>query len=256
MIGWFTHLKLSAKLVTGLLLGASVASGVGVFGITKNLQLKSADNKAYERVTVPLADLADMSLSLLKLRMSLVDAVEATDETDRQAAVQATNTYRREIVERGEKFEKSIGTKEGHKLFDEFTQAHNASGAAIDRVLELAKAGKRQEATALLHGAAEKDALHQQDILNRLIETMEVQARLTAEKNAGQASTAAIIMTVLLVAGVLLGFGMGTVVSANPLQEALRTADAPTECGQRDSGDERSAKKMRMSDKRGVFALL
>jgi hypothetical protein len=53
-----------------------------------------------------------------------------------------------------DKYEKSIITEEGHRLFKEFKESWKDYGGYIDKVLELDKAGEDSEAAVLMNGDA------------------------------------------------------------------------------------------------------
>ena len=225
----FNDMTVGAKLLTGFLLVAAIAAVIGIMGIVKIRQIDAADAKLYEKITAPLGDLANMSIAFQRVRINLRDAVETKDPTERQATVDTLNKLRREIAERGERFEKTILTEEGRKLFGEFKESRTVYGGYIEKVLEIDQAGKDPEAMALLHGDAKRAAQHEQDIMNKLMESKETQAKLTAESNVTEAKTATIVMSVLVSIGVVLAIILGLFISSaitRPLGEAVSIANA------------------------------
>ena len=225
----FNNMKVGTRLITGFLLVAVIAAIVGIVGIAKIRQIDAADTALYEKSTVPLGDLAFMSVSFQRVRINLRDALEAKSEREVQEAVATLQKLRAEIGERGDKFERSIATEEGRRLFAEFKESRKVYTGYVDRVLELHKENKIDESMALLHGDAKKAALHEQELMNKLMESKETQARETSESNTREAKLAFLVMTVLVAVGVLLAVALGLLISRSitrPLGEAVTVANA------------------------------
>ncbi|HEY4744809.1 MAG TPA: MCP four helix bundle domain-containing protein, partial [Desulfuromonadaceae bacterium] len=207
------NLKLGTKLIVSYIIVALIAGIIGLVGITKIHQIDNADTKLYEKITVPLGDLAAMSIDFQRVRINLRDATDAKDPAEAKAAWDTAAKLRNDISEHGEKFEKTILTDEGRKLFAEFKEARKVYGGYMDRVRELDEAGRKPEALALVHGDAKKAALHEQEMLNKLMESKEGQAKLTSDSNSREAGTASTIMIVLIAVGVILAVGFGLVIT-------------------------------------------
>jgi methyl-accepting chemotaxis protein len=228
-MAWFNNMKVGRRLITGFLMVAAITAVVGALGIAKMRQMDAADTKLYEKITVPLSELAAMSTSFQRVRINLRDALETKDPGAKKASVDTVNNLRQEVGTLADSFEKTILTEEGHRLFKEFKESREAYGQYIQKTLELDQAGKGDEAMALLHGDARKAALHEQELLNKLMESKKNQAKLTAETNVKEAGTASIFMIVLIVVGVLLALGLGQTISKSvtkPLEQAVSIANA------------------------------
>lgn len=231
-MGSFLNLKVGAKLIIGFLIVATIAAVIGLFGIVKIRQINAADMKMYEKITVPLEDLAFISVSFQRVRINARDALEATNDQERQVAIDAMNKLRQEIGERCDTFEKTLLTDQGRKLFAEFKDARKSYLSYVDQMLELDKAGKKAEAMALLHGDAKNAAQQEQDLLNKLMEAKKAIGKETAETNAKEADTATILMAVLAAAGGILAIVLGLATSkliTVPLQGAVKVANALAE---------------------------
>ena len=228
----FVNMKVGTKIVTGFLIVAAIAAVVGIFGVTKMRQIAAADEKLYDKVTVPLGDLSFMSISFQRVRINLRDALESKDEKEKQADIDTLLKLRQEISERSTKFEKSILTDEGRNLFKDFIEARAVYVGYIDKMLELDKTGRTAEAMVLLHGDAKKAALHQQDLLNKLMDSKELQGKLASESNAAASQTASIIMGILVALGSVLAIALGLIISktiTKPLGSAVTLANSLAE---------------------------
>jgi len=228
-MGWFNNMKVGTKLTAGFLLVAAIAAVVGIFGVTMMRQLNAEGVKIYERITIPMEDLASMSVSFQRVRINLRDAVESKDDGEVRVYLETVAKLRSDIRERSDKFEKTIITDEARQLFKEFKESRKAYGGYIDKIVELQKAGKDDEARALMGGEAKKAALHEQELLNKLMDHKEQQGNAIAKANANDARKATISMIVLVLVGVLLAIGLGLLISraiTRPLVEAVSVANA------------------------------
>jgi len=222
------NLKLGTKLMVSYVLVALIAGIIGLFGVTKIRQIDSADTKLYEKMLLPLSDLAGISIDFQRVRVNLRDATDAKDPAEVKAAWDTIAKLREDITERAARFEKNILTDEGRKLFAEFKEARQAYVGYQDKVMDLNKSGRNAEALALLHGDAKKADLHYQDVLNKLMKSKEGVAKLTSENNNSEAGLASTLMIVLMVGGVVLAVGFGlftTRMITAPLQTAVSVAD-------------------------------
>jgi len=225
----FNNLKVGTKLLAGFILVAVVSAMVGAVGIKKIHQIDDADTVLYEKITVPLAELANMSVSFQRVRINLRDAVESRDEKERQAAIETIGKLRKQIDEASDKFEKAIVNDEGRRLFGEFKEARKVYVGHTDKVLELIKAAQEADATALLHGEAKKAALTQQDLMNKLMESKRQQAKLTSDGNTRIAKAASMLMILLVVAGAVIAIACGLFIAraiTRPLRDAVSMTTA------------------------------
>jgi methyl-accepting chemotaxis protein len=224
----FHNLRVGTKLVAGFILVALVALVIGLVGISKIRQIDAEDTKLYQKVTVPLGELASIAVLFQRTRINLRDAVETRDPAERQLYIETILKLRRQITEKAEKFEKDIISDQARATFNEFKEARVAYGALTDRVLQLNGAQHEAEAVALLKGDARKAALHEQELLDRLLASKEEQGKWTSDNNTQVANAASRIMTVLVVLGALLAVSLGLFISrliTGPLAKAVAVAN-------------------------------
>ena len=212
-MNWFNNLTLKGKLLTGFTLVAIVAGAIGWFGVTKIHQIDDADTRLYEKITMPLGDLGNMSTGFQRIRINLRDMVETNNLAEKQAALDTIKKIRAENNERAVTFEKSILTDEGRKLFEEFKKSREAYGQIIDRVLPLAMADKDAEAILILKSDGKKAANHEQDMLDKLEESKLKQAKATSDGNTILAKNASMVVSVLAILGALLAIGLGLIIA-------------------------------------------
>ncbi|MBU5612963.1 MCP four helix bundle domain-containing protein [Geomonas azotofigens] len=206
---WFYDLKLGTKLMTGFIAIAVIAGAIGYFGIREIHNIEAADSKLYEKITIPIAHLQDVSTSFQRIRVNLRDLLTAKTPQEEQAKVDRVKMLRGELDKAAGEFEKTILTDEGRKLFQEFKQARAGYEPIIDQIVRLALANRDNEATALMTGEGAKFSKMEQDAIDKLVDAKLKQAKLTADSNAELATSATKIMLVLIVVGMALAIGLG-----------------------------------------------
>jgi methyl-accepting chemotaxis protein len=210
---WFYNMKLKAKLMTGFILVAIFAGAIGWYGIMEINQINDADTRLYEKITMPIADLGNISTGFQRIRINLRELVGAESQADKQTAVELIKKLRSENADRAASFEKTILTDEGRKLFEDFKKSREAYGAVIDRIIPLAMADKDAEAMTIIKTDGKKAAIFEQEMLDKLEEAKLKQAKLTAEENDATAHGANKIMTIVSILGALVAIGLGFLIS-------------------------------------------
>lgn len=166
-----SNIKIGTILIGSFLVVAFIALAIGIFGYFEIHKIGDADTMLYEKITLPLGELADMSVSFQRARINLRDAVAAEDEIEAQTYWDNTKQLRQKTVEQSDQFEKTILTEEGRKLFAEFNESRKIYDTYLAKIKEFDDAKKDAEAMALMSGDAKKAALHEQELLNKLMES-------------------------------------------------------------------------------------
>ncbi len=208
-MNWFNNMTLKGKLLTGFITVAIVAGIIGGVGIYDIKKIDDADTKLYEKITVPLGDMADISIAFQRQRVNSRDLIDATTQEEKQRFAGRIKELREGNDKSVDNFEKTILTDEGRKLFAEYKALRAAYGAELDKIIALAMSGRNAEAQDVLKGSAGKASRELQTQIEKLMESKLKQAKLTSEENSAAAKQAITIMTVCLVIGVLLAIGLG-----------------------------------------------
>jgi len=225
----FNSMKVGTKLMAAFVLIAVISAVVGSIGVRKIHQLDDEDTKLYEKVTLPLGEMADISIAFQRIRVNARDIIAASSAEDKARFAGLIKDLRETISKESEKFEKTILTDEGRKLFEEFKHSRTVYGPQLDKVIELAMSDKDAEATALLQGEAGKASRAEQDVIDKLMDSKIKQAKLTSDNNTKVAHAASILMITLVVVGAIIAIMLGLIITrmiTTPLRYAVDTASA------------------------------
>jgi len=125
---------------------------VGIVGITSLSSVSSKGETVDAKVVAPLADVADVR-AVFNQNLSLVASMILEDDPKEIAAIEEQFAANRGVMsERLEAVSKTLVTAEARQTFEAFTKDREAVAAAADRAIELAKAGRNDEAYAIFKG--------------------------------------------------------------------------------------------------------
>jgi methyl-accepting chemotaxis protein len=228
-MSWYYNLKISVKLLSAFILVAAIAVIIGIVGIVELKTLDDNGAKLYEKITIPINDLADISTAFQRMRVNSRDILDASTLDEKQNFANRIKELREANNKSVAAFEKTILTEEGRKLFEEYKNKRVAYGAEIDKVIALALQNKTAEAQEILRGSGGKANRDLQEAIDKLQEAKLKQAKMTEEENGKVASTARNIMIGLCVAGgiiaILFGLFISNIVSG-PLRKGVSFAQA------------------------------
>jgi len=218
-MAWFSNMTLKGKLLLGFITVAIIAGVIGGYGIYNIRLLAAAETRLYEKITVPLGEMADISIAFQRVRVNIRDLISATTPDKQEHFAGRIKELREEINKTSASYEKTILTNEGHKLFDEFKKSRVVYGTALDKMMSLAKEGKGDEAAALMQGEAGKAARDEQNAIEKMMESKVELAKQTSEENGAAAKTANTVMSMLSLVGVIMAIGLGLVIARIVLRQ-------------------------------------
>ncbi len=223
---WFYNLKIKTKLLTGFILVAAVVGMVGFVGITNIKTLDNSDTELYEKVTVPIAEAADMGMAFQRIRVNIRDMIAANDPQSIQEQADKIAERRAEISALAESFEAKIISEEMEQAFQAFVESRKIYGAELDAVMALAVQNQDAEALARLSetGSAGKASRVEQDALDKIIAMKVEDGKEKADANTVLANGSVTAMTAFMVIGVLIAIALGGFLGSaisKPLKKAV-----------------------------------
>ena len=212
-MSWFNNMTLKGKLLAGFITVAIIAGIIGGFGIYNLKQLYTADTVMYERIAVPLGEIANISTDFQRLRVNARDIVSADTAEKRDNFAGRIKELRENINKNAESYEKTLLTENGKKVFEEFKNTRTVYGALLDKIIALAKEGKTTEANALLQGDAGKASREEQNAIAKLVDVKVAAGETLSKDNTALAGRSTLIMTILAIFGVIVAIGLGLIIA-------------------------------------------
>ncbi len=225
---WYYDLRISTKLLSGFVLLAMLAGFVGYWGITNMNKIDDADTMLYEKATVPLGQLQKISVAFQRSRVNMRDALLATDISEMEEKARKVVELGNTVEELIKEYEKSVDNAEEKQLSDEFKVSYKQTDEVISQIIQLHKAGKKEETEELKKGAGLASATKTDELLTKIVNMNIASAKELAEGNSAMAKSATTNMIGIIIFAVLFAIGLGVFISkiiVNSLNKALRLAE-------------------------------
>jgi methyl-accepting chemotaxis protein len=193
-------LGIGAKLITGFLSVALLSAVVGTVGIIQMGKIADADMAMYTNSTLPMGYLTNITEIFQKIRVQLREIILVESEQDKLECVKKIEEMKIKTIEYFTKYEKTIETDGGRKVFEAAVAARNEFAPYSAKVIELVKKGQNKEATKIIRSKEMIAAAENvQTALTALTERKTQNAKEKAERNEAIASSATIIMLTIIV---------------------------------------------------------
>ncbi len=221
---WFDNLKIGKKLISSFILVALMAGVVGWVGVINIKKINDDDTYMYEKITVPIGILLDISVNFQKIRVTTRDLIytQAPEEMEKYGTriTEITKTLSQSIDELG----KGMTSDEDHKLFKDLNDKRGAFLPIRDKMIQLAQTGNRTESVTLLMGDGAKATQSVQDAIQTLVDLQLKEGKETHQSNEALASKASIIMEIMALVGGILAVILGIFVARSitiPLRKGV-----------------------------------
>ena len=213
-----TRLKLSFALL------ALLVGGVGGVGYLYINRVNDADNYLFDNQTEPLVDILNVSAGNNQIRAELQLLVHINDPVE----IQAQETKIHEISDSIEKcfidFEKRVQDADLRKDFDALKSDRSVYVDLREKVMQLAKENKDEEAWVLMNGDEGKAMSAVIKDINVIVAKLQISAQRTSDENDVLTANADHIMMVLIGVALFFAVLLGFVVTESiviPLQEGV-----------------------------------
>jgi methyl-accepting chemotaxis protein len=202
-------MRIIGKQILGFIIVALLGAAVGIFGI-KNLRvLDASDTMLYEKMTVPIGDLAIMNSTAHRKRGVALMMIMAPNKDLMEREAKKFVLFEKSLDEAKRSFEATIFTEDGRALFKKMLIAEKAFDEELAKVVALAREGKRIEAESLAWGSFQTtlSALHA--IQEEMTKSKISLAKDQADNNTELASSTTVIMITVTVLVAILSIIIG-----------------------------------------------
>jgi methyl-accepting chemotaxis protein len=247
-VKFLDNIKMGPKLIAAFLLTALFTVFVGIFAITKMKAADDADTKLYERMTVPMGQMAIMLDSFQRVRVNVREAIMTGDAA---AYGKRCEEFDKVVDQNSEEFKKTLLSEEGRAAFNRFREALDSYRSDQAKILSLVAAGKKAEAEALLRGAAKSKV----DGVNKELQTLsDLKLKLAKElsdENTKAYLAARTAMIIVMIVAALVAMGLGIVIARSIATPLRKGVDMMTEMAKGHLG---MRLKMERKDEIGLLA--
>jgi methyl-accepting chemotaxis protein len=221
-------LKIGPKLIGGFLFIAIVAIVIGIVGILKMEQMAKADVFLYEKTTVPIADLAEISTTFQMAIREIRDLVREKDPQKKEEIISEIESYRGRMSKAGEHYETTFIDENDKKIYETLVAARKIIAADINTLYDLVHGNKEKEAYALLDNQITKHALEEETIIENMVKMNVEAAKKTSDNNTIVAKSATTLLVTVMIIGVILSIIIGLALTffiTRPLKEGVQAME-------------------------------
>ena len=225
---WFNNMKIMPKLLTGFMLVALLAGLVGYIGIKDIKEIDESDTLLYEKMTVPISILQDMTDSFQRMRNNLLELTVVETLEERGVLNKNITERRSELGKFSDEFSKTIVTKELKDEYADYQRNRALYGQIVDQVVIMVNSGNSIGARVLLRTEGEKVRLAYQKNLQKMVDIKVAAAKQTSENNSAQAAAATRTMIILSAVAIILAIALGWFIArkiSNPIKKLVEAAD-------------------------------
>jgi len=212
------RLNLRAKLLSGFMLVALVAVGVGLFGYTKIHQLDEADMRLYTMVTKPLSSIFDASVSFQRIRVNLLYSIESSNREEFVSYATEVRNLLDNINKNMDRYEKDILTDEARASFSDLTKIHDEYKKIATQVLDFVSSGNREDARSLLVSSKPIASAYQEKIDSLVKVKIDLGGHI-ADDNQKLTEGASQVMLAAIVFGFIVAVSLGIITTARVLTQ-------------------------------------
>ncbi|MBN2010792.1 MCP four helix bundle domain-containing protein [candidate division KSB1 bacterium] len=211
----FKNTKIGVKLLFSLSAIVVISIIIGITGILNLKSLETADTMMYERVTLPITQLAQIAESFQRVRVNVRDLFIAQTAEKRDNHIARINELYEIMGNYAALYEKLIITEQGRRDYDAYVKTEKQYRKIIDQIITLLNNNRRDEANTLMNG----NGFQANEDLQKAIDTMMEQkidiAKTTFDDNVKLSNRATAIMIGFIIGGGLIALLLGIVLARN-----------------------------------------
>ncbi|MBF0566824.1 MAG: MCP four helix bundle domain-containing protein, partial [Nitrospirae bacterium] len=198
---------------TGFIVVAMIAGVIGYVAVTNLQKMSEADTVLYEHNTIPITYMAQIGKTFQRLRVNLRELIIAKDEAGHKKYSGVVMELNDEVIKASAMYTKVVHDEGDLAIFREFTDAYKAYTSLLDKILELAQAGKMKEVEELVGGDAAKAERIIYPAIDKIIERNTKNAQEIAKRNNELANNITKKIVSFAIGGVVLAILLGILIA-------------------------------------------
>lgn len=227
MMRWFQNRKIASKLIIAFLCVAAITGVVGCVGVLNLYNLSQADTELYEKYTVPMGQMADISEAYEKSRVTFRDILLTNDTSVQSQKMKSFHDSITLMKAANNEVGKTLVSDEGRKLHKGLDDTILQYEVYAKNLFPMVQAGQTVQVNQLLQTEGIRLANTMEDTLDKL-STMKIElAKQKAAANKDNANRAMIFMVVLVIGSIAMAVALGVYIAkviSGPVREIVEVA--------------------------------
>jgi methyl-accepting chemotaxis protein len=227
---WFNDMKIGVKLIGAFILVGVITAIVGYVGIHNMSKIDQLAGKLYDEETLGIVYLKQANVDLLSMARAEKNMLLSSTPEEREKYKNDIQTSRAKVDENLDKARPLIHSDSSKELLAKVEQAWKERQEAVEQVVSVAAKDplvQRRASTELSFGLGHEKESAVEDALSSMVSEKEERAKQISDTEDETYGSSRMIMIVFVVGGVLIGLGLGFVISrsiSKPLGEIAETA--------------------------------
>ena len=217
---WFYNLKIKSKLLIGFILGAVIAGIMGIISISSLNASKENQKTMYDKNTLPLSYLYDLSTSYQRMRSNGLELLNAKPE-EVPVLIQKIKDRKQDIGKDEEALNNNIILDDVRQAFNEAKANQIKFESKFDDFCQLVSSNKADEALLFWKSDLDKLRTTTQASWEKFSKIVLNSAENAAIQNAEQANSSITFIAILMIVGVLFAITIGVIIS-NYLSKVIK----------------------------------
>lgn len=223
---WLLNMRIGTKLLISYVLIALISGAMGAFAINDIKSMRDSDKQLYTSMTVPLAQIAQISTEFQRVRVGVRDAIIAQTPAEIQSNLDYIAERRANIAKLTDEFETTILSEDMKNKYNEFVEVREEYTTALEKVIELAKQNRDAEAVLMIGPSGElgKISAVEQSIIDEIVQMKTEDAGKKSDANTVTADRATTIMMIVMGVVMALAVFIGLIISSiitKPLRRSV-----------------------------------
>lgn len=224
---WFKNLKIGIKLISSFICVAIITGIVGIVAVTNLKELNDRDTFMYEKTTLPLAYLANMSSDFQRIRVNCGSIALSDNKQDIEGFIGRIKGFNEKFRNNSKLCEKTYINQDDEREHKSANENYLKFYDYVEQLCNLALENKMTEVKTFLKGEMLTQGRATQDVLDKIIVNNIETAKKTNDENTVIANSTVrlmIITTVIVfIIAIILGIFISKLIS-NPVKKLEQTA--------------------------------
>ncbi len=165
------NLSVRVKIITGFLIVVLISTAMGIYAIYDLKTIEKADTVLYEEMTVPLSEMAQISIEFQMSRVHTRDIILAQTPAEINAVAEDIQKRRDNVSRLSASFEQKNISGDLKKEYGNFLNHRSIYGAELDKLIAYAKDNRDAEAFAMIsdNGSLDMAAKAEQESIDKIL---------------------------------------------------------------------------------------
>ncbi|MDP3627094.1 MAG: methyl-accepting chemotaxis protein [Hydrogenophaga sp.] len=232
-----SQFRIATKLVAGFIIVALIGAALGLYAIGNMNQLNDADTRLYEQETIGLSLVKEANIQRYAGVVGLRDALIATNPGDRDSAIKRMEAARAKSLELLAQAKQTLNEPSEVAALAKVDAAWKADQEALNGLLKLLPQSEIQPDTPVLQylrSSVVQPSIALGGAMAELSKSLEDDAKDVSDSNTALYESSRNITLLLIVVGVVVGVGLGLVISRSVTGPVHQAVDSATRMSQGD----------------------